>query len=349
MLRKIAEIFAISLELLINSGDPTEGEAEIIDAIASGRDIVPQNPKDVVNLAPLLKPSVLTLLSDSMTKQGIGMSQVLSLAEFLNESDTQKLIKAVSFDSLAEMDMNLLERLLPLLGPYAADTIFQKIIDGELDYHYLEMLGGYSVSQIESAVIYGVIDSDALNIIRRNAYDSARMKKRGVIKLFTCPSCAKPLPHFHPRRCKCGLQPPIINNILRLCANPLPVRLEPEKLDLQFINKRFGDELLILILGAVNIADTTELYNRSEYGKFEIIVLDSDITRLCESERSVHANNYSQMLFTLDDMYSPHIMPACFDLIIDNTSDKIGQGKALLSLLKKGGCLLRGGSIVCEA
>ena len=68
------------------------------------------------------------------------MSSLLSLSEYISETDTEKLMKSVSFDSIAEMDLNLLERLLPVLGPYASDVIFQKILDGELDYHYLELL-----------------------------------------------------------------------------------------------------------------------------------------------------------------------------------------------------------------
>ena len=101
------------------------------------------NPADVVNLAPWLKPSILAKLSESMEKCGIGIAHLVALAEYLNDTDTDKLMKVVDFDSLADMDMGLLSRLMPLLGPYAHDTILQKIIDGELDYHYLELVGGY--------------------------------------------------------------------------------------------------------------------------------------------------------------------------------------------------------------
>ena len=56
VVKDMVEIFNIPLGLLINAGDPTEGEAEIIDAVAAGRDVSPKNASDVVNLAPLLKP-----------------------------------------------------------------------------------------------------------------------------------------------------------------------------------------------------------------------------------------------------------------------------------------------------
>lgn len=43
VLGDIARIFGVPVELLISSGDPTVGEAGIINAVASGRDINPQD------------------------------------------------------------------------------------------------------------------------------------------------------------------------------------------------------------------------------------------------------------------------------------------------------------------
>ena len=62
--------------------------------------------------------------------------------EYLDETGTEKLMKSATFDSLADMDPNLLERLMPLLGPYTPYVVFQKILDGELDYHYIDLLPG---------------------------------------------------------------------------------------------------------------------------------------------------------------------------------------------------------------
>ena len=93
-------------------------------------------------------------------------------------------MQSASFDSLADTDMNLLEHLMPLLGPYAADVIFQKIIDGELDYHFLDLLGSYSQTAVESAVVFGIIDGDALNIMRRNNYARLRSETRPAFRPF---------------------------------------------------------------------------------------------------------------------------------------------------------------------
>ena len=41
ILTELSKIFGIPLELLINSGDPTKGEADIIDAVAKGREAIP--------------------------------------------------------------------------------------------------------------------------------------------------------------------------------------------------------------------------------------------------------------------------------------------------------------------
>ena len=60
----IAEVFHITLDELIGSGDPTNGEANILKSVAIGESTpIAENICDVVNLAPLLKPSILDKLS----------------------------------------------------------------------------------------------------------------------------------------------------------------------------------------------------------------------------------------------------------------------------------------------
>ena len=57
----IAELFNVTLDQLINYGEPTKGESTILKNVAKGNaDIIAENIADVVNLAPLLKPSILT-------------------------------------------------------------------------------------------------------------------------------------------------------------------------------------------------------------------------------------------------------------------------------------------------
>jgi transcriptional regulator with XRE-family HTH domain len=47
ILREMASIFNISVELLISSGNPTEGEAQILNAVASGNEVKQANAADV--------------------------------------------------------------------------------------------------------------------------------------------------------------------------------------------------------------------------------------------------------------------------------------------------------------
>lgn len=156
ILKTISAIFGVPTSLLIAAGEPTEGEAEILEGILCGREIEPVNARDVVSLAPYLKPSILSKLSDSLAKNGIDISSVVSLAEYLCDADSEKLLQAVTFDNIADMDIVLLEKLIPLLGPYATYTILNKVLAGELDCGYLDILTldeYVYVSYIENAVL----------------------------------------------------------------------------------------------------------------------------------------------------------------------------------------------------
>lgn len=342
VLGKLAEIFGVTVDTLIGSGTPSRGEAEILDAVAKGQDVSPTNAEDVVNLAPLFKPSVLNKLAESLAKQGLNISHLLSLAEYLNETDTGKLMKLASFDSLADTDMNLLEHLMPLLGPYAADVIFQKIIDGELDYHFLDLLGSYSQTAVESAVVFGIIDGDALNIMRRNNYARLRSETRPAFSLFTCPVCSQPIPGFYARRCRCGVKPEYVDNILRMTDETSGARIPPlTKLpNADEISLRLDSYQLILLLGSPDPDFVTQFYYTDKQREIEYIVLDSDVIRLKSVEEALHSKVYADMQFVLDDVDSPHIIPGSFDMIVDFTADHTADKPELKRLLKPGGFLI---------
>ena len=346
ILREMAGIFGISVELLISAGNPTEGEAQILRSIAAGSEPKDVNAADVANLAPWLKPSILTKLSESLAKNGIYITHLVALAEYLNETDTDKLIKAVDFDSLSEMDMGLLSRLIPLLGPYATDTIMQKIIDGELDYHYLELVGSYQhYSLIEAAVVYGALPADALYIVRRHGYNRNRLSKRGIIHLYTCPACGASLPHFYPTCCKCGHQVCGDGNILHFTEESRPLALQDTALPTLQL-RRMGDRLLILILGAdVAPQELAEYYAKGS-DQCEIIVLDQDFSRLEALWRELRPMVFIQVALVHDDPAKPHFVDGMFDIIIDNTVDHLADG--LESKLNASGCIIRGGQVVYE-
>lgn len=163
----IAEIFHITLDELINSGAPNRGEYLILENIAQGKTPdMPEHAEDVLNLAPYLKPSILSKLSAGLMKQGINISNVVSLAEYLNDSSTVALLENTRFE---EISPNLLEKLMPILDYDSKYVIFQKIIDGEIDWHLLRMMSIYMddiMTYVEAAVVEGVLPWEALHIFK---------------------------------------------------------------------------------------------------------------------------------------------------------------------------------------
>ncbi len=162
----IAELFNVTLDQLINYGEPTKGESTILKNVAKGNaDVIAENIADVVNLAPLLKPSILTKLSHQFEKQGIDISDIITLAEYLNDEAVVKLIEKATFDDIND---ELLEKFIPMLNHDSKEAIFQKILDGEMDWHFIKVLlpfADYITTQIEAAVVAGVLPRDILDIL----------------------------------------------------------------------------------------------------------------------------------------------------------------------------------------
>mgnify|MGYP004627144807 FL=1 len=168
----IAELFGITLDELIGYGEPTGGESSILQNAAKGNaDIVAENIADVVNLAPLLKPSVLTKLSLQFERQGIDISDIIILAEYLNDDSVVKLIETATFDDIND---ELLAKFIPMLNNASKEAIFQKILDGETDWHFIKALLPYAdniTTQIEAAVVAGALPREALDILKGYYWD----------------------------------------------------------------------------------------------------------------------------------------------------------------------------------
>ncbi len=166
----IANVFGVTLDELIGSGHPTQKEAEILEGAAVGQDLSGALGKgaisDIVNIAPLLKPSLLDKMATGLAKQGIDISSIVSLAEYMQDETVVKLLENATFDTISE---ELLEKLIPFLDGYSNTIIFQKILDGELDYRLIRVMlpfAEYIYTQVEAAVLYGVLDKKALEILR---------------------------------------------------------------------------------------------------------------------------------------------------------------------------------------
>lgn len=175
----IAELFDLTLDRLIGYGEPTKGESAILKNVAKGNaDVLAENIADVVNLAPLLKPSVLTKLSRQFEKKGIDISNIIVLAEYLNDETVVKLIENAAFDEISE---ELLEKFVPMLNHDSKEAIFQKILDGEMDWHFIKVLlpyADYITTHIEAAVVDGVLPRDALDILNDYYWDKNGYRKK---------------------------------------------------------------------------------------------------------------------------------------------------------------------------
>ncbi len=162
----IAELFDVTLDELIGYGDPTGGESSLLQSIAQGiSDVVAENIADVVNLAPLLKPSILAKLSQQFGRQGIDISDIVALAEYLNDDAVVRLIETATFDDIGD---ELLARFIPMLNRASKEAIFQKILNGEMDWHFIAALlpyADYITTQIEAAVVAGALPREALDIL----------------------------------------------------------------------------------------------------------------------------------------------------------------------------------------
>ena len=175
----IAELFNVTLDQLINYGEPTKGESTILKNVAKGNaDIIAENIADVVNLAPLLKPSILTKLSHQFEKQGIDISDIITLAEYLNDESVVTLIENATFD---DINNELLEKFIPMLNHNSKEAIFQKILDGEMDWHFIKVLlpyADYMTTQIEAAVVAGALPWEVLDILRNYHWEKNEYRRK---------------------------------------------------------------------------------------------------------------------------------------------------------------------------
>ncbi|MBQ3127121.1 MAG: helix-turn-helix transcriptional regulator [Clostridia bacterium] len=95
----IAKLFDVTLDELISAGAPTRGEAEILQSVARGGQPMTHEVSDLIGVAPLLRPSVLDRLSAGLAGQGIDISNLVELAEFLSDERTLALMEGTALDA----------------------------------------------------------------------------------------------------------------------------------------------------------------------------------------------------------------------------------------------------------
>jgi len=171
----ISQEFNVTIDDLIKSGEPTATEEILLKTEKS--DIpseIFQNPnlsKEILNIAPLLKPSILEKVAKGLKKHDIDISSLVNLAEYLNDETFLEVLEKADFDTL---DKNILEKFMPFLDDQSKANLFAKIVDGEIDYHFLEIYlpyvdSYYVYDQIEAAVVAGTIAWDALKILEEDS------------------------------------------------------------------------------------------------------------------------------------------------------------------------------------
>ena len=175
----IAQTFGVTTEELINAGEPSPGELQILNGIANGSDNVQARTiDDIAGVAPLLKPSVLEKLVENFSAHGIDISYVVKLAEYLSDKSVLSLLEESTPDKLNE---ELLGKFVPLLDDRSKSAILQRILDGELDYHFIRVLLPYASyyidSQVEAAVVEGALPWDALEIMREALAERQELQK----------------------------------------------------------------------------------------------------------------------------------------------------------------------------
>ena len=165
ILIEISKIFEITIDDLINSGNPTKGETRIIKNIFSDKDDNLIKINDIVNLAPLIKPSVLGTFSTKLSEEGIDISHIVSLVQYLNDNDLYQLLSSVEYSALNE---ELLEKIIAFLNTSSKEAIVRKIIEGESDWRLLKIIIPYiedMTEQLEAAFVDGALPKEARDMI----------------------------------------------------------------------------------------------------------------------------------------------------------------------------------------
>jgi len=138
ILIKIAEIFGVTLDALIKSGE-TSKSAEI---------------------------------SEKFISDGVDISRILSLVEYINGGGLSNSKNPESPAENGALSEYALEKLIPFLDSASKEAIVSKIIDGECDWRLLKVIIPYvndMTMQIEAAYMDGALPKEAFDIINEYA------------------------------------------------------------------------------------------------------------------------------------------------------------------------------------
>lgn len=170
-LKRLGDALEVDIFVLLQEAGASDEEIAVFTGRVSGKSA----GNALAGAAPVLAPDTLDAAARSLAVHGIDISAIVELARYLSSDATAALLSDADYDAL---NPEMLEHLMPLLDASSKEIIFQKILDGELDYHLIECMLPYSeylIQQIEAAVVYGVLDEGALKIV--NEYMLSQDKK----------------------------------------------------------------------------------------------------------------------------------------------------------------------------
>ena len=126
----------------------------------------------------VLLPSTLEKISEQLRTQGVDISKIVDLSQYLNDKLTAEALADASFDNLENSEaFGLMEHLIPLLDEKSKTTLFSKVIEGELDWHYLRIMMPYITYlrwHIESAYLEGALPAEVMTWLNEAIADEAR-------------------------------------------------------------------------------------------------------------------------------------------------------------------------------
>ena len=168
ILCEMANVFDVTVDALLHAGEASNNETAILSSVTKNQEITKEIFEDknvvldIINIAPYLKVSTLSLIAEQLAKHNIDISKIIELSEFMND---ESIVKLFQNSNLEKLDDKLLERLIPFLDTNSLYAIFEKIINGQNSDKLINTLRPYiGYSLIEVAVMHGALDYSTLNI-----------------------------------------------------------------------------------------------------------------------------------------------------------------------------------------
>lgn len=99
-----------------------------------------------------------------------GQAELVKLAEYFNGDNVFWQMEEADF---YPGDDKAFEKLLPYLDAKGKNVIFQKILNGEMDWQRIRVLlphAEYLISQVEAAVMEGALPKEALEVVQEYVF-----------------------------------------------------------------------------------------------------------------------------------------------------------------------------------